>query len=129
MLLEAIVDPRGQLITEVGGGAVFTCYSRNGDVITEVLWLVNGTVVEDIPRVGNVRIGTHFGIGIGLLEFNDLSVYYNNSRIQCVATFDDVAKTSVDVTLLLVQGLLYCLSYCLIFIFCSCQVFSMLFLI
>lgn len=100
----AVVHPPDKLVATVMGDAVFTCYCGGIDsIITDIQWLVNGSVPDEDLKV---EVIFYSELQFGTLQFNNLTLQYNMSRINCIATFDTgVMATSSDVVLLLVQGL------------------------
>ena len=95
----------------VGGLAIFNCLPRSNVLISGVHWTVNGSLLEaqDLPNV--VAEFSPIGNGLGTLLINDLSEFFNNTLIGCIATVDSVEISSSNEPILLVQGMWY-RSYC-----------------
>ena len=72
-------------------------------MIESIQWIINGTRIENLPpsegTILNSTFNTEFEIGI--LEFNNLTMDYNMSRIRCTTDFG----ASSIVVMLLVKGL------------------------
>ena len=71
-------------------------------MIERIQWLINKTFIENLSPSQGVQVSSDFNTEFrtGILEFENLTVYYNMSRIQCTAN-----GISSLVTVLLVQGL------------------------
>ncbi len=82
-----------------GRNPVLTCASISG-IIISVEWLINGTELEDLSLT-NVEAGF---IGQGVLVFNNISVEYNNTNIQCRANLSNGETVDSNDFTLLVQG-------------------------
>ena len=106
------VFPPDQLISTPGGSASFNCYSLNAgssaeDTIISTNWLVNGTRLDFLNLGENVTTRFNEEFNTGRLDFDNLPMTYNGTRIQCIATFHSgITLTSTGATLLLIQGLL-----------------------
>ena len=87
------------------GSAQFIC-SSDDVTIESIIWFINGTALGNLPP-SEVEVEPIFNptFRIGLLEFNNLKLEYNMSRIQCHATYETTTVVSSPVTMLLVQGL------------------------
>ncbi len=85
-----------------GRNPVLSCASPF-DTITGVEWLINGTRLEDLSLTNVV---TEFSqlFRQGGLVFNDISVEYNNTNIQCRATLSNGETVDSNNFTLLVQG-------------------------
>ena len=86
-----------------GGNEVFSCTSTTG---TTVEWLVNGTLLEEPYPMGvttaEIIIPNNVIIG-GSLIFNNITLDYNGTTVQCIAnTNGNVRLTNIGT--LLVQG-------------------------
>ena len=79
------------------------CASSSGTTITSVEWLINGTRLEDLSLT---NVETEFSqiTRQGALVFNNISVEYNNTNIQCRATLSNGETGDSDNFTLLVQG-------------------------
>ena len=102
------VFPPDQLVSVPGGTASFNCYSLNpgGDTILSTSWLVNGTLFDTLDLGEDVTARFNEEFQIGKLDFDNLPLSYNGTRIQCMATFSSGYNlTSTGATLLLIQGL------------------------
>ena len=82
-----------EVIAFEGGRNAFSCTSDFG---TTVEWLVNGTHLEE-PYPMGVTIET-IGVG-GSLTFNNVSLDYNGTTVQCIAN-----NKPTNIGTLLVQG-------------------------
>ena len=71
--------------------------------ITSVEWLINGTRLEDLSLT---NVETEFSqlSRQGTLVFNNISVEYNNTNIQCRATLSNGETVDSNNVTLLVQG-------------------------
>lgn len=102
------VFPPGEFISYPGGRAAFTCASlsasEGGNVIASIEWLANSTVID--PELEHVDVSfIDVGNGLGMLQFTNLSLEYNNSNIRCRAFLKSGGvQTSNDARLLLLQG-------------------------
>ncbi len=85
-----------------GDNTIYYCWSSSGTIITSVQWLINGTRLEDL-NLTNVETEFSQLSRLGYLSFSDISVEYNNTNIQCRATFNGETLNSNNSTLL-VQG-------------------------
>ena len=99
----ADVQIRDEVIVFEGGYEVFSCASTQG---TTVEWLVNGTPLEEPYPMGvtisEIMIPNNIIIG-GSLIFNNVSLVFNGTTVQCIATTDgNVRQTNIGT--LLVQG-------------------------
>ena len=75
-------------------------------MIESITWTINGTTTGNLPS-SQVQVILLFNpiFGIGILEFINLELLYNMSRIRCHATSDSQTSVSSEVTMLLLQGL------------------------
>ena len=88
-----------------GVNPVFNCGAAS-DVtitITSVQWLINGTPLEDLSLT-NVQTEFSQISRQGTLVFRNISVEYNNTNIQCRATFSNGETVDSNNSTLLVQG-------------------------
>ncbi len=71
--------------------------------ITSVQWLIDETRLEDLSLT---NVETEFSqlTEQGTLRFNDISVEYNNTNIQCRATLSNGETVDSNNVTLLVQG-------------------------
>ncbi len=71
--------------------------------ITSVQWLINGTPLADLSLA---NVGTEFSqiSRQGTLIFNNISVEYNNTNIQCRANSSNGETADSNSLTLLVQG-------------------------
>ncbi len=79
-----------------------TTYKR-GYTITSVEWLINGTRLEDLSLT---NVETEFSQLLtrqGTLVFNNISVEYNNTNIQCRATLSNGETVNSNIIPLLVS--------------------------
>ncbi len=85
-----------------GDNPIYNCASSSG-TITSVEWLINGTQLEDLSLT---NVETEFSqlSRQGVLVFNDISVEYNNTNIQCRATLSNGETVHSNSLTLLVQG-------------------------
>ncbi len=85
-----------------GRNPTYSCASISG-TITSVEWLINGTRLEDLSLTNVV---TEFSelTEQGTLRFNNISVEYNNTNIQCRATLSNGETVDSNNVTLLVQG-------------------------
>ena len=91
-------------VTRVGGFPVFTCVAIPPAVVVSAEWLVNGTSLNS-SQLHNVEQGLLFGINV--LQFNNVSIDYNNTRIQCLGTTSSDEVLSSRISLLRVQGIIF----------------------
>ncbi len=86
-----------------GNNPTYHCGSQSV-TITSVVWLINGTQLEDLSLT-NVETDFSEHTRQGLLRFNNLSVEYNHTNIQCRATLSngETVDSNNNVTFL-VQG-------------------------
>ncbi len=85
-----------------GRDPVLNCASLSG-TITSVEWLINGTRLEDLSLT-NVETQFIELFRQGGLVFNNISVEYNNTNIQCRATLSNGETVDSNYFTLLVQG-------------------------
>ena len=85
-----------------GGVAVFSC--AKGQQISGVQWLVNDTALQDL-NLRNVSASFSDRLHMGILQFSDLPLEYNMTRIKCsVSTSNSEVIESERDVLLLIQG-------------------------
>ncbi len=83
---------------------IYNCASSSATItITSVEWLINGTRLEDLSLT-NVETDFSQVARQGILLFNNLSVEYNNTNIQCRATLSNGETVDSNNVALLVQG-------------------------
>ncbi len=83
---------------------IFNCATSSRTItITSVEWLINGTQLEDLSLT---NVETEFSqlFRQGLLGFNNISVEYNNTNIQCRVTLSNGETVDSNNSTLLVQG-------------------------
>ncbi len=85
-----------------GNNPIYNCGSSSVTV-TSVQWLINGTQLEDLSLT-NVETEFNQQTSQGILLFNNISVEYNNTNIQCRATLDNGETVDSNNLTLLVQG-------------------------
>ncbi len=71
--------------------------------LSSVQWLMNGTRLEDL-NLTNVPTEFREVTRQGTLVFNNISVEYNNTNIQCRATLSNEETVDSNNVTLLVQG-------------------------
>ncbi len=87
-----------------GNNPIIICGSSSvAAAITSVQWLINGTRPEDLSLT-NVEIEFSELTRQGALVFNNISVEYNNTNIQCRATLSNGETADSNNFTLLVQG-------------------------
>ncbi len=88
-----------------GVNPVLNCGSASDATITitSVQWLINGTPLEDLSFT---NVETEFSqiSRQGTLVFNNISVEYNNTNIQCRANSSNGETVDYNNAILLVQG-------------------------
>lgn len=83
--------------------AALTCFSSTGSIVESVQWLVNSTHLEESNNSINLEI--HDVGGVETLSIPNITVEFNTTTIQCVATFDmGFSSDHSDITTILVQG-------------------------
>ena len=91
------------IVFEGDTNVIFTCSSASG---TRVEWLVNETLLEEPYPMGvtsaEIIIPNNVIIG-GSLIFNNVSLDYNGTTVQCIATTNGNARQT-NIGTLLVQG-------------------------
>ncbi len=93
----------GNIFIPGGRNPVYSCASLSGTTITSVEWLINGTQLEDLGLT-NVVTGLTELTKQEVLVFNNISVEYNNTNIQCRATLSNRETVDSNNDTLLVQG-------------------------
>lgn len=81
-----------------GGAATFNCFlvSSSSNII-EIKWIVNGSLLEEQTLMGvTSKFNPEFGGGLGTLQFRDLPITYNMTRIQCRAELSRPQATSTS---------------------------------
>ncbi len=86
-----------------GDNPIFNCASLPHTNITSVQWLINGTRLEDLSFTNVVTDFSEL-TRQGVLVFNNISVEYNNTNIQCRATLSNGETVDSNDFTLLVQG-------------------------
>lgn len=115
------VYPEEQLIEAIRGcGVSFYCTLETANFSNRVVgvqWLVNGTQLENLHLMNVTEGFTTVGIGLGMLNFTNLPVSYNMTRIQCNATLTsgETSLSTNSVVLLIFPGA-HCNSICTIII-------------
>ncbi len=98
------MTPIGQFAVTPGDSAELFCFISPSAGVIDVQWLVNGTLLMDIPSATVQYLGS----GFGSLTFANLSSEFNRTRIGCRPVYSDgIREDSTDSTLLLLQGLNY----------------------
>ncbi len=121
MMCFIVMLTSNSIVFTPGENPLFNCGSSS-DTITSVQWLINGTRLEDLSLT-NVETEFMELTDQGTLVFNNVSVEYNNTNIQCRATLSDGTTVTVDSTLrLLVQGESYKLVVATSGLFCPWSV-------
>ena len=91
------VQIRDEVMVFEGGDEAFICTSTLGATVE---WLVNGTLLEEPYPMGVTTEAITTG---GILNFNNVSLDYNGTTVQCIATTGgNVRRTNIGT--LLVQG-------------------------
>ncbi len=85
-----------------GDSPIFICGPSSG-TITSIEWLINGTRLEDL-NLTNVKTELSNITTQETLFFNNISVEYNNTNIQCIATLSNGESVDSNNHTLLVQG-------------------------
>ncbi len=84
-----------------GRDPALNCASLSDTItITSVEWLINGTRLEDLSLTNEFSQLTKQGV----LVFNNISMEYNNTNIQCRATLSNGETVDTNNVTLLVQG-------------------------
>ncbi len=87
-----------------GHNPVLNCASISGTIaITSVEWLLKGTRLEDLSLT-NVETDFIELARQGVLLFNNISVEYNNTNIQCKVSLSNGETVDSNNFTLLVQG-------------------------
>ena len=105
--------PSDEFVSVLGGAATFRCFTTiPGTTIVSVEWLVNGTLLTNlVSSFRNVSVTFNtVGGGVGILQFADLPLEYNNTQISCNATFSTGQFRSSTTTSILriLQGTFGC---------------------
>ena len=96
------IVPSDTFVSTPGGVATFLCHSIDPSLeIDRVQWLVNGSLFEELDLGLNVTSTFSRDVQVGRLEFSNLPLEYNMTRIQCRV---NRILISNGVTLLLIQG-------------------------
>ncbi len=85
-----------------GNNPSMVCGSSSA-TITSVQWLINGTQYEDLSLTNVVQRFSQL-TGQETLVFNNISVEFNNTNIQCRATLSNGETEDSNNVTLLVQG-------------------------
>ncbi len=103
MILSSPGEPDEYNIIRIqGDDSRFNCLSTSVTFIS-VEWLINGTRLEDLSFT-NVETPFTAAATVETLLFNNISVEYNNTNIQCRATYDNGDTADSNNITLLVQG-------------------------
>ncbi len=87
-----------------GDNPIYNCGSSSGAItIASVEWFINGTQLEDLSLTNVETVFVELSRQ-GSLRFNNLSVKYNNTNIQCRATLSNGETVDSNNVALLVQG-------------------------
>ena len=90
-----------------GARALLTCSSAiTGVDVVGVQWLVNGSPLEDLNLM-NVLTDFSEINRVGSLVIDPITLEYNATTIQCIATFSSGNTSHSNTATLLVQGELY----------------------
>ncbi len=92
----------GAIVFIPGANPTYNCASLSR-TITSVEWLINGTRLEDL-NLTNVQREFSQLSRQGTLIFNNVSVEYNNTNIQCRATLSNGTTVDSTTSTFLVQG-------------------------
>lgn len=90
------------------GSAVFGCFSTNTDNdIISIEWMGNGVLIDQMIGNSSVNITATYldSIQTGRLEFQDLTLYFNATLIQCKAKFNSGLSEKSPGANLLIQGM------------------------
>ena len=107
LYLVFVVPPTS--FTYAGGSALFQCRSVSVMTIASVVWLINGSLLQDLT-LDNVRDALLFEEGNtviqgGSLTFTGVPVEYNTTTIQCLVKYSTGnAMGSENTSVLLIQG-------------------------
>ena len=98
------LQPEHQNIVKIGDNATFTCHSPNLRQLANITWLINGSSLEENPRVDvNSRpIESDDRIVGGLLKLTNLSYQYDMTSIQCRAEFSDDTTSTTEPSILII---------------------------
>ena len=103
MLFTVLVSPNEVIAYAPGGSATYLCItsaSFHPGAVRSVRWYMNGSPIEDAERVNK-----QFFSGLGRLDFTNVTLNLDNSRINCAAEFDlGEMENSSTYSQLLVQG-------------------------
>ena len=89
-------------VTTLGGMHTFDCRSINNDV-QQYQWLVNGTELQELNLTDGV-IMTEDNDVIAFISFNNITMKYNGTTIQCIANLTSGEIIPSNNATLLVQG-------------------------
>ncbi len=90
-------------VTIPGMMSTYVCQSINTGNIQQFQWLLNGTRLEDLNKTDRIRTVNLDQI-IGIIHFNNITVDYDNTTIQCKVTLPSGVVISSSNAKLLVQG-------------------------
>lgn len=112
----------GQARSVPGGSAVFRC-TAFGHTTVRIYWLVNGTQLEDLHLKNVTESFVPIGGGVGTLNFTDLPVYYNTTKIQCQARFYSDRETflSTNTAILLIFSGNKSIHYTMVVLYLHCS--------
>lgn len=102
------VFPPEFFVSTPGGSAEFKCILLGGNTLNRVQWYVNESLLETLD-LRNVSTTISAIVGVGILNFNNLPIEYNMTRIRCVVSYTSSSNRmkispSPNSTLLLLQG-------------------------
>ncbi len=86
-----------------GDNPVFNCVSLHGATVTNVQWLINGTLLGNLSLT-NVRTDFSEITRQGSLVFNNVPEKYNNTNIHCRVSLNNGETGDSNNYTLLVQG-------------------------
>ncbi len=89
-------------MTCLGGNFPFNCESINNNV-SRYQWLVNMTLLENLDRTDGV-ISTNTNNIISLINFENVTMKYNGTTIECIVTLTSREMIRSNNATLLVQG-------------------------
>lgn len=102
-----VVQSSGEYYVATPSGiAVFNCFSSLQLISCSeyrLVWLVNGTVLED-TNLTNINATTLTTCGVGYLRFSNIPLEYNMTNVECRADLNSGRNFTSKVTVLLLQG-------------------------
>ena len=84
----------------MGGEATFICIASTMPIMN-LEWHVNGESLSSLQLSNVVQLFSH---GVGTLRFDNVTVDYNDTRVQCLATTSSGEVVASTNSTLLVQG-------------------------